>query len=526
MHKISQRGERFQFDVLIVGSGLAGLAFCIELSKKSPETRIAFITKNELKESNSQYAQGGLAAVSLVSDNFESHVNDTLKAGDGLCIRAAVEHFIRGAPEAIGFLEKLGVAFDYQGLHKPDLTKEGGHSERRIYHVSDHTGAAVTAVLAHEVESLKNVTVFSYYTVVNLISNNKVHVPGSRPEVLGAYVLDERKSLVHTMLAKVVVLATGGAGKVYRYTSNPSVATGDGLAMAYRAGARVGNLEFYQFHPTVLYHEKLNNFLITEALRGEGAYLRLANGERFMQRYAPEQMELATRDVVARAIFTEIERGDDKCVYLDIRHKPREFLEKHFSTIYKTLMNLGIDMATDLIPVVPAAHYQCGGVLTDVNGVTDLKRLFVIGEAAFTGLHGANRLASNSLVECVIMGRNAAHACASLLLESVSGTESIRDWESLSVVDTRRASQISAHWRGLRGEMTSYAGIVRTQAGLEDLLQLLRIRREMIEDYYWHYTLTRDLIELRNIALVAELIVQAALERKESRGCHYREDFK
>jgi L-aspartate oxidase len=344
--------------------------------------------------------------------------------------------------------------------------------------------------------------------------------------VIGVYVFSEQSGLIHTFLANAIVLATGGAGKVYRYTSNPHVATGDGVAMAYRAGARVGGLEFYQFHPTLLYHSKVNDFLISEALRGEGAYLRLpGTGERFMKRYAPKEMELATRDVVARAIFCEIEQGVDDYVHLDIRHKDKDFLQARFPMIYRTLLAIGLDLSRDLIPVVPAAHYMGGGIITDCYGQTDLKRLYAIGETACTGLHGANRLASNSLLEGVVMGRNTAPASLPMIKTSVGLSHPIRDWDSTSVVDLRRASQINVHWRGLRGEMSSYAGIIRTEAGLCDQLNLILARRQMIEDYYWKYTITRDLIELRNIILIAELIVRSALNRRESRGGHYREDF-
>lgn len=523
MRKVSQRGNRKVFDVIVVGSGSAGLSYCLELSALQPQAKIALISKVELCESNSMYAQGGISAVSLEQDSFAAHAQDTSRSGGEIGFKSVVDHFVASAPAVIEFLEIAGVRFDRQGDVNA-LAKEGGHSERRVHHVADYTGAAVVGALLAKVRECENITVFENHMAVNLITNEPKHQPGNHAEIVGAYILDENTSLIHTFLSKVFVLATGGAGKVYRYTSNPAVATGDGVAMAYRAGARVNNMAFYQFHPTVLYHDKMNNFLISEAVRGEGAKLVLKNGERFMQRYAPEQMELATRDVVARAIFNEIEKGEDKCVYLDIRHQPKEFLQKHFEKIYQTLLELGIDMSTDLIPVVPAAHYQCGGVLTDINGMSDLKRLFVIGETANTGLHGANRLASNSLMECVAMGRDAAKQSCDWLQAEVTFHQEIGDWDSLSVVDTRRASQISAHWRGLRGEMTSYAGIVRTEAGLKDLLRLLQVRREMIEEYYWNYTLTRDLIELRNIALIAELIVQDALHRKESVGCHYRED--
>jgi L-aspartate oxidase len=371
------------------------------------------------------------------------------------------------------------------------------------------------------------VTVFEKHIAINLMTQNKPHQPGQFAEVVGVYALAETTGSIHTFLANAIVIATGGAGKVYRYTSNPSMATGDGVAMAYRAGARVNGLEFYQFHPTLFYHPEMNNFLISEALRGEGAYLRLPKtGERFMQRYAPDTMELTTRDLLARAIFCEIEQNNEGYVYLDVRHQDKAFLAQRFPMIYRTLTQIGLDLSRDMIPVVPAAHYMGGGVLTDIDGRTDLKRLYAIGETAFTGFHGANRLASNSLLEGVVMGRNAAQASLATIASATDcPSDAIRDWDSTCVVDSRRASQINVHWRGLRGEMSSYAGIVRTEAGLRDQLKLVLARREMIEGYYWKYSITRDLIELRNIILIAELIVRSALARRESCGGHYREDF-
>jgi L-aspartate oxidase len=523
---ISQQGQRYTFDVMVIGSGIAGLSYILELTKLQPQMRIALITKKNLQESNTYYAQGGIAAAKENPTSISEHVADTLAAGDELCERAVVENILSKASNSIQYLLDQGVNFDRDVNNQLDCGREGGHSERRIYHCGDQTGKAISDTLLKQLHKNKNVTIFEYHNAINLITQSVASTSGNVPEVIGAYVLDEKRELIHTFLANVVVLATGGAGKVYRYTSNPEVATGDGVAMAYRAGARVGGMEFYQFHPTLLYHPKLNNFLISEALRGEGAYLRLADtGERFMQRYAPEVMELATRDVVARAIFTEIEHSELAYVHLDVRHKDKEFLAKRFPTIYRTLSDLGLDLSKDLIPVVPAAHYMCGGVLADVQGRTDLKRLYVIGETAFTGLHGANRLASNSLLEGVVMGRNAAAASKDVLNTPVIWQQAISDWNSSSVVDKRRASQINVHWRGLRGEMTSYAGIIRTEAGLRDQLKLVLDRRDMIEEYYWKHAITRDLIELRNIILIAELIVRAALNRRESRGGHFREDY-
>jgi L-aspartate oxidase len=501
--------------VLVIGSGMAGLIFCLELLRLRPHTRIALISKVPLPESNSYYAQGGIAAAPR--DDLAQHIQDTLVSGDGLSKPDAVQHILSKASQTIQQLGELGVLFD------PDLAQEGGHAQRRIFHCGDHTGRAVIDVLLLRIQEQKAaITVFESHMAVNLLLQKSF----STREVVGAYVLDTQTGLIHTFLANSVVLATGGAGKIYRYTTNPDVATGDGLAIAYRAGARVGNVEFYQFHPTLLYHPRCRNFLISEAVRGEGGYLRLpGTGERFMQRYAPEQMELATRDVVARAVFNEIERSEYSYVYLDIRHRSKAFLLQHFPIIYSTLLGLGMDMSRDQIPVVPAAHYQCGGIVTDLAGQTDIPRLFAIGEVALSGLHGANRLASNSLLEAGVMASGAAQACLTDLDQPVALQASLSDWDSQGATDLRRASQIQAHWRGLRGEMTSYAGIVRTQAGLSDLRQLILTRQQMVEEYYWKHTVTRDLLELRNIILVAELIVRAALQRCESRGGHYREDY-
>jgi L-aspartate oxidase len=513
MHTFSQRGHRASFDILVIGSGIAGLTFCLELLRTRPKTRIALLSKTALSASNSYYAQGGIAAVHDARDSLAQHIQDTALSGDGLSHADAMQPILSQAPGYIQMLQKYGVQFD------PDLTREGGHAHRRIFHSGDQTGRVVIeALLARVREKEDAITVFESHMVVNLLLQNNA--------VIGAYVLDTETSLIHTFLAHTVVLATGGAGKIYRYTTNPDIATGDGLAMAYRAGARVSNLEFYQFHPTLLYHRECPNFLISEAVRGEGGYLRLPKtGERFMQRYAPVQMELATRDIVARAIFNEIECSEYNYVHLDTRHHSTAFLQRHFPTIYATLLGLGIDMHRDLIPVVPAAHYQCGGIITNVYGHTDKARLYAIGEVACTGLHGANRLASNSLVEAGVIATYAAQDCHRWLDQPVALQRPLPDWDSEGVTDLRRASQINAHWRGLRGEMTSYAGIVRTQAGLKDLRQLILTRRQMIEEYYWKHTITHDLLELRNIILVAELIVRSALQRLESRGGHYREDY-
>lgn len=515
----------YTFDALVIGTGLAGLYYSLQLNHHNPKLRIAIINKTNATECNSRYAQGGVAAVLSSDDSISNHIQDTLDAGDGLCYPPTVQAIIGEGPQAITELTHYPIPFDKSTNGRFALAQEGGHSHRRIIHCGDQTGLSITDNLLNQLKNIPSITLFENHIAVNLISQAIPHQTQIQGEVIGAYILDTQTHQVHTFISQVVILATGGAGKTYRYTTNPMVATGDGTAMAYRAGARVGNMEFYQFHPTLLYHPTLNNFLISEAVRGEGALLRNADhSERFMQNYAPEKMELATRDIVARAIFTEIEKGHHSFVYLDIRHKSKLFLKKHFPQIYQTLHSIGIDMSQDMIPVVPAAHYQCGGVVTDIYGRTDLKRLYAIGEVAFTGLHGANRLASNSLLEAIVMAKNAAKASLTDL-QSPHSAPIIPQWNAPSHINPRRASQINAHWRSLRGEMTSYAGIIRTEAGLEDVLQLIISRSKIIEEYYWNHQVTRDFIELRNIILNAELIVRSALARKESRGGHYREDY-
>ena len=523
---LSQQGSTHQYDVLVIGTGLAGLHYCLQLITFQPHLKIALISKAEATECNSRYAQGGIAAVSSLEDSLESHIEDTIKAGDGLCYKPAVEFIIRQGPEVIKQLDNYAIHFTRKNDGSFNLAQEGGHSHRRIFNCGDQTGHTIIHSLNALVQKQQQIQLFEHHIAVNLITHYHPHRTDCQGEVQGAYILDCHSNLIHTFLANCVVLATGGAGKTYRYTSNPMVATGDGVAMAYRAGARVGNMEFYQFHPTLLHHHSVNNFLISEAVRGEGGHLKNPEtGERFMKRYAPEQMELATRDVVARAIFNEIEQNQVGYVHLDITHQSKSFLTKRFPLIYQTLLSIGIDMSQDMIPVVPAAHYQCGGILTDSDGRTDLKRLYAIGEVAFTGLHGANRLASNSLLEALVTSANAARCSLKDIASPMKYMDKIPNWSSPGEVNNRRASQINAQWRGLRGEMTSYAGIVRTEAGLTDLLQLILKRKKIVEEYYWKHRITRDLIELRNIILNAKLIVIAALGRRESRGGHYREDF-
>ncbi len=522
----SQQGKTSEFDVLVIGTGLAGLHYCMQLLALQPHIKIALISKAEANECNSRYAQGGIAAVFTPEDSLESHIADTIRAGDGLCYTPTVECIVHQGPEAIQQLQQYPIQFDKMPDGDYALAKEGGHSHRRIFNCGDQTGLTTIDALIKAVRQQPQIEFFEHHIAVNLITHYHPHRTDNQGEVFGAYILDCQKNKIHTFLSRCVILATGGAGKTYRYTTNPIVATGDGVAMAYRAGARVGNMEFYQFHPTLLHHHSLNNFLISEAVRGEGALLKNADtGEQFMHRYAPAQLELATRDIVSRAIFNEIEQSHSGFVYLDTTHQSKTFLKKRFPQIYATLLSIGIEMSQDMIPVVPAAHYQCGGVLTDIDGRTDIKRLYAIGEVAFTGLHGANRLASNSLLEAVVMASNAARCTLKDIATPWKPLDSIPNWSSPGEVNNRRASQINAHWRSLRGEMTSYAGIVRTEAGLQDLLQLIMKRYKIIEEYYWKHCITRDFIELRNIILNAELIVRAALSRRESRGGHFREDF-
>ena len=523
---LSQCGTTLEFDVLVIGTGLAGLHYCQQLLAINSTLQIALISKADATESNSRYAQGGIAAAFTNEDSIASHVSDTLLAGDGLCYQPSVEAIISQGSQVVSELQQYPLQFQKNKNGEYTLAQEGGHSHRRILNCGDQTGLSIIEALTLTARQHPNIHFYEHHIAVNLITQYHPHQVNTQGEVLGAYILDNAKNKIHTFLARCVVLATGGSGKTYRYTTNPMVATGDGVAMAYRAGARVGNMEFYQFHPTLLYHHTLNNFLISEAVRGEGALLKNADtGERFMTRYAPTQLELATRDVVSRAIFNEIEHSDSRFVYLDITHQSKAFLKKRFPQIYETLDSISIDMSQDMIPVVPAAHYQCGGILTDTHGQTDLKRLYAIGEVAFTGLHGANRLASNSLLEAAVMASNAARVSINDAIKPCDITVDIPIWSSPTEVNARRASQINAHWRSLRGEMTSYAGIIRTEDGLHDVLELITNRHKIIEEYYWNHCITLDFIELRNIICVAELVVRGALARRESRGGHYREDF-
>ncbi len=505
----------FEFDAVIVGSGLAGLTAALQLA---PTHRVAVLTKRELADGSSAWAQGGIAAVLGVGDSLEQHVNDTLVAGAGLCDLQATRAVVEGAPQAIAWLRELGVPFSEENgqLH---LTREGGHSQRRIVHATDATGAAVQRTLIDQVRRTPNITLFEHHMLVDLITSRRLGQPGR--QCLGLYALDERTDRVLTFSAPHTILATGGAGKVYLYTTNPDTATGDGIAAAWRAGCRVANMEFIQFHPTCLYHPHAKSFLISEAVRGEGGQLKLPDGTRFMPQH-DERAELAPRDVVARAIDFEMKKRGLDCVYLDISHQSPQFLREHFPNILARCLELGIDITKQPIPVVPAAHYTCGGVVTDLAGRTDLGGLYAVGETASTGLHGANRLASNSLVECVVLARAAAEAIGQ---GQTTPAPALPAWDESRVTDADEAVVISHNWDELRRFMWDYVGIVRTNKRLDRAAHRIDLLTAEIQEFYAHFHVTRDLLELRNLVQVAALIVRSAQARHESRGLHYSRDY-
>ena len=507
--------ERFEHDVLIVGSGAAGLSLALRL----PDSlRVAVLSKGELTQGSTYWAQGGMAAVLDKDDTVESHVEDTLTAGVGLCHREVVEFVVSQGAEVVDWLVRQGVVFDRRETPKHSeyhLTMEGGHSHRRVIHAADATGKAISEVLVERTLNSDNIEIFAGRVAVDLVVNDN--------RCQGAYVMNRGTGQVDLFRARFVVVATGGASKAYLYTSNPDGASGDGIAMAWRAGCRVANLEFNQFHPTCLYHPRAKSFLITEALRGEGGHLLLPDGTRFMQDF-DERGELAPRDIVARAIDHEMKRTGSDCVYLDISHQPARFLQSHFPTVHRRCLDFGIDITREPIPVVPAAHYTCGGVVVDMRGHTDVDQLYAIGETACTGLHGANRMASNSLLECLVYAGAAARDIESMIAE-VPEPAQAPDWDESQVTDSDEDVVISHNWDELRRFMWDYVGIVRTNKRLQRARSRVELLQEEIVEYYSNYKVSNDLLELRNLATVAELMIHCAIERRESRGLHYTLDY-
>lgn len=506
-------------DFLVIGSGIAGLTFALRACKYG---EVVIITKSSACESNTYFAQGGIAAPLSENDSPGKHIEDTKKTGDGLCKEDVVKIVVEGATQAISELMEWGVKFTRKG-GKLALGMEGGHSERRIVHKEDHTGIAIELTLLERAFKERNIHILENHMAIDLITKHKFVRGGGENECYGAYVLDKSTGNVETFLSKFTILSTGGVGKVYLITSNPDIATGDGVAMAWRAGAKIANLEFIQFHPTVLYHPKAKNFLITEAVRGEGGVLRLRSGRAFMNKYHPEK-ELAPRDVVSRAIDTELKRTGDDCVFLDVTHLGKDFLIRRFPTVYEKCFELGIDISCEPIPVAPAAHFICGGVLTDIWGETSIKRLFTIGETACTGLHGANRLASNSLLESVVFSKRVLAKCIEYPTVGIP-EEDVPPWKAGKAIPQEERILISYTWDEIRRLMWNYAGVVRSTERLQRALERIEvIKRDVMEDY-WRFFVTADLIELRNICVVAELIIKSALSRKESRGVHYNVDY-
>nr|WP_279162599.1 L-aspartate oxidase [Plesiomonas shigelloides] len=513
-------------DVLVIGSGAAGLSFALRVAAHS---KVIVLSKGPLAEGATYYAQGGIAAVFDETDSIESHVQDTLIAGAGLCDKAAVEFIAQNARDCVQWLIDYGVPFDveeHDGAQKFHLTREGGHSHRRILHAADATGKAVQTTLVDKTRLHPNIQLYERYNAVDLITTAKLELTDSTQQpnrVLGAYVWNRELERVETIRAKAVILATGGASKVYQYTTNPDISSGDGIAMAWRAGCRVANMEFNQFHPTCLYHPQARNFLLTEALRGEGAYLRRPDGSRFMPDF-DSRAELAPRDIVARAIDHEMKRLGADCMYLDISHKPAEFVQAHFPTIYEKLLTLGLDLTAEPIPIVPAAHYTCGGVMVDQDGRTDVDGLYAIGEVSYTGLHGANRMASNSLLECVVYAWSAAEDLLQWL-PYADVVDTLPAWDESQVECSDEKVVIQHNWHELRLFMWDYVGIVRTTKRLERALRRINMLKQEIQEYYAHFRVSNNLLELRNLVQVAELIVLCALQRKESRGLHYTLDY-
>ena len=509
--------------VLIIGSGAAGLSLALRLAEHSS---VIVLSKGPISEGSTFYAQGGIAAVFDETDSIESHIDDTLIAGAGICDRQAVSFVASNAKHCVQWLIDQGVLFDTQmqanGEESYHLTREGGHSHRRILHAADATGREVENTLVSKAINHPNIRILERSNAVDLIISDKVGLPGTR-RVVGAWIWDRNKEKVETCAAKSVVLATGGASKVYQYTTNPDISSGDGIAMAWRAGCRVANLEFNQFHPTALYHPQARNFLLTEALRGEGAHLKRPDGSRFMLDF-DERAELAPRDIVARAIDHEMKRLGVDCMYLDISHKPEDFVRQHFPMIYDKLLGLGIDLTQEPVPIVPAAHYTCGGVMVDDYGRTDVDGLYAIGEVSYTGLHGANRMASNSLLECLVYGWSAAEDIHKRM-PYARQAEKLPAWDESRVENSDELVVIQHNWHELRLFMWDYVGIVRTTKRLERALRRITMLQQELDEYYSRFRVSNNLLELRNLVQVAELIVRCAMMRKESRGLHYTLDY-
>lgn len=506
---------KIKADILIIGGGISGLSLALKLAELAPNTNILLISKEGITECNTFYAQGGIAGVWSKNDSYEKHIQDTLIAGDGLCDKDTVRSIITKAPERIKELIDMGVKFTQNDSGEYDLGKEGGHSERRIFHVNDLTGQNIEKILIKRVKEFSNIEIKEHWCAINLYANNF--------RCDGAYVLDQKAEEIHSIAAKATILATGGAGKIYLYTTNPDVASGDGIAMAYRAGAIIANMEFFQFHPTCLYHPFAKSFLITEALRGEGAILKDVRGKEFMHKYH-ELKELAPRDIVSRAIDAELKRSGDDYVFLDIAsYKSPSFIKSHFPGVYENCIKFNIDITKKPIPVVPAAHYCCGGVLTKINGSTKVKNLYVIGESACTGLHGANRLASNSLLEGLVCG----HECAEFLTKTIMDLKinEFEDWELGHAVPSTEAVVLTQNWDEIRRFMWNYVGIVRTDKRLQRAKKRINLLLDEINQYYWDFKIEKNLVELRNLATVAKLIIVSAISRKESRGIHYNVDY-
>jgi len=521
-------------DFLIIGTGAAGLTSALLLAEYGT---VSVVTKREIEDASTNYAQGGIACVVDREDTFDEHINDTLKVGAELCKQEVVAKIVEHGPEAIRKIISLGAKFTTRGelgartdKEQFDLGKEGGHTNRRVLHAGDITGLELERTLKEAVLVNKNIKIYEYHIAVDIITSPRLGLKESQKTAYGAYVLDIKAQKVKTFSSYATILATGGAGKVYLYSSNPDIACGGGIAMAYRAGAQITNMEFYQFHPTILYNEKVRSFLISEAVRGEGAILKIYDSDNkltaFMNNYHPAA-DLAPRDVVARAIDNEMKKSGRECVYLDITHKTKEFLQKRFPNIYAKCLEAGVDLAKDLIPVVPAAHYCCGGVKTDINGATGIKGLYALGETACTGLHGANRLASNSLLEALVVPEFMAEDLKGKLdtLKMEFPEKKIPTWICGDATNSDELVVITHNWDEIRRFMWDYVGIVRTKKRLERAKSRIKNIRREIEKYYWDFFITPDLIELRNIASVAEIIIDSAISRKESRGLHFNADY-